>query len=181
MIIGRTLFVENVCLCNLYCTVCKTLYTYDQILDDLGLVNLGNLYIFPIELFYEELIGKFNNGVPTHSWWSGILESNISVLDPNDLKRKRLQRLISIAGSINEMQTQILRGMVYPDESFQCCKNPEVICLDGIVCSVKTERITRKNLVTPWLLPNNVKTRASYRKDRNCINLPEGQNDLLHK
>ena len=70
----------------------------------------------------------------------------------------------------------LLNLVDYPHSHFQCCKDPEVVCIDGIVLSVESRRITT---TTPWVDPHVLRTRFTKKEERSIVVLSATQKELL--
>lgn len=147
------------------CVGCRALYYYDG--RDDGILNYRNLYFFPIEFFYEALELKTHSGMPTSTWWKGKIDMALLTYDgiPHiELIREKWKRLRS---KVSYAITEFLMLVDLPPKLFQCCSEPDVVCVDGIVLSIESARIKQKNLMTPWKESTPSSARASTRKDRN--------------
>lgn len=81
---------------------------------------------------------------------------------------------------MNEMMTQFLRLITYPPNMFQCCRNPKVVCVDGIVLSVENEKILNRRFNKPWINEEEVlSTRFSTRPQRQIIVLKKEEKRIL--
>ena len=97
--------------------------------------------------------------------------------------QKEINHFKMITGRINRYFCQFLDLLDHPIESFNCCSNPEIVTLDGIVLSIETARIMRQNLNYPWMSGHSnkrykfieiisINLRSSTRLQRSLINNP---------
>ena len=104
---------------------------------------------------------------------------------------KDLKHFLCLSGKVNRFFCQFLGLIEQPENCYVCCRNPEIITLDGIVLSVETKKISRQNLQAPWisgesnLRYNNIKifnfirVRISTRIERSIISLTKSHGTLL--
>ncbi|KAJ2989759.1 hypothetical protein HDV02_004778, partial [Globomyces sp. JEL0801] len=92
---------------------------------------------------------KYANGTPVHAIWMVKIEMILLGTDPCKTSNAR-RSLKQFAGSVSLVLTEYLRLIDYPENYFQCCKHPRVVCVDGIVLSVESKRILQQNLDEPW-------------------------------
>ena len=96
--------------------------------------------------------------------------------------QKEINHFKMITGRINRYFCQFLDLLDHPIESFNCCSNPEIVTLDGIVLSIETARIMRQNLNYPWMSGHSnkrykfieiisINLRSSTRLQRSLIKL----------
>ena len=83
---------------------------------------------------------------------------------------------MNLAGRINAVMTAFLALIDYPSNHFQCCENPSVVCIDGIVLSVESRRI---NLKTPWVDPSPLRNRFNLKEDRYLVSFSKDQKEFL--
>jgi hypothetical protein len=89
----------------------------------------------------------------------------------NSQTEKLRQSWMNLSGKLNSIMTSFLELVDYPDNYFQCCKNPKIVCVDGIVLSIESKRILRCNLTEPWRDLQPLNQRFTTRPDRNLIKL----------
>ena len=68
------------------------------------------------------------------------------------------------------MLVHYLDLIYYPEESFYCCENPTVICIDGIVLSVENDELKSHLVPEPFINDIHSKQRFSTRRFRAIIN-----------
>jgi hypothetical protein len=172
-------FIYEMKLYNYWCSICNTIYHYDGRCD--GIVNFGNAKLFCIELFLEALEFKTNAGVPTQAYWKSKLNT-LAVAEQLDPLFSLIEKEWSnLAGKINEMMMHFVRLIDYPERIFQCCENPKIVTVDGIVLSVESSRIQSRKLKEPWIVPEASATRFSSRIHRHLILLNKGDRELLRE
>ena len=153
------------------CVVCLKRYPFDG--RSIGVLNYSNRYLFTVELILDLLEFKAISGTPTYSYWHARCNTMLkpwSRQETIQMKRKWM----NIAGRLNGVMTAFLSLVVYPTSQFQCCKDPAVVCIDGIVLSVESRRI---NLKTPWLDPRPLRTRFNLKEDRSIVTLTKEQKE----
>lgn len=148
-----------------------------------------------VEVLLDLLESKVNNGTPTNSWWMNKVEWAVkckrfaeSGVDDHDvftwkeLQAKRAQfrdQCMSISGYINQALVEFCRLLVLDNDLFQCCQNPDVICVDGIVISIETRRILASQLSHPWLIGNGKAKRATDRPTRHIWNGTKSERESM--
>ena len=70
---------------------------------------------------------------------------------------------------INEMMIHYLELIDYPEDSFYCCENPKVLCIDGIVLSVENDELKSNVEPEPFINRDTLKTRFSSRNYRQIV------------
>jgi hypothetical protein len=175
-------FVEVVVF-NSYCQICQALHKYDGRGD--GIVNFGNAKLFCVELMMELLEFKLNGGVPTQTYWKSKLNSFGLVMSGNPevavLFAQAMKEWVGLAGKLNEMMTCYIRLIDYGPRMFNCCVNPKVVCIDGIVLSVESTRIDRRHLSEPWIVDDLRRTRFGDRKSRSIITLSKEEKEVMQR
>jgi hypothetical protein len=168
---------------NSYCQICHTLHKYDGRRD--GIVNFGNAKLFCVELMMELLEFKLNGGVPTQTYWKSKLNSIGLVMSGNAEVAGNLahamKEWVGLSGKLNEMMTCFIRLIDYGPRMFNCCINPKVVCIDGIVLSVESTRIERRHLTEPWIVDDLRRTRFGDRKSRSIITLSAEEKVLIQQ
>ncbi len=155
------------------CRICHARYDFDG--RSLGILNYSNKYLFTVELILDLLEFKSLSGTPTYSYWQARCNTMLkSWTKEETLVFKR--KWMSMAGRVNGIMTAYLSLVDYPETHFQCCQDPEVVCIDGIVLSVESKRI---NTHSPWLDSNALRGRFSTKEDRYIICLTPKQKDIL--
>ncbi|KAJ2990132.1 hypothetical protein HDV02_004605 [Globomyces sp. JEL0801] len=127
---------------------------------------------------------KCNDGTPTHSIWSNTINSFFKAFLPDPTKEKVRREYLNYAGRINAILREFLKMIDYPVENtFKCCEDPEVVCIDGIVLSVENRKIKGQNLVEPWHDTSfKTKERFNYRnKDRAIIHFNKDTKEMFKK
>lgn len=155
------------------CSLCERRYDFDG--RSLGILNYGNRYLFTVELILDLLEFKAISGTPTYSYWharSNTMLKPWTTQETADLKKKWM----SMAGRVNGIMTAFLALIDYPENHFNCCEDPEVVCIDGIVLSVESRRIQND---TPWVDPAPIRGRFSKKEDRYLVALKPPQKERL--
>ena len=155
------------------CSVCHSRYDFDG--RSVGILNYGNRYLFTVELILDLLEFKAISGTPTYSYWlarCNTLLKPFTTAESVDFKKKWM----NMAGRVNGIMTAFLALVDYPPDHFQCCQDPEVVCIDGIVLSVESRRLRN---ITPWVDPVPIRGRFNKKEDRYFIQLKQEQKDLL--
>ena len=155
------------------CRICHARYDFDG--RSLGILNYANKYLFTVELILDLLEFKSLSGTPTYSYWQAKCNTMLkSWTKESTLAFKK--KWMSMAGRVNGIMTAFLTLVDYPSSHFQCCKDPEVVCIDGIVLSVESRRINTKS---PWIDPVGLRGRFSKKEDRQIVTLTSQQKELL--
>lgn len=155
------------------CGVCNTRYDFDG--RSCGILNYGNRYLFTVELILDLLEFKAISGTPTYSYWHARCNTMLkpwTTAETNTMKKKWM----SMAGRVNGIMTAYLALVDYPSNHFQCCVDPEVVCIDGIVLSVESRRIPN---ATPWIDSSPLRCRFRKRDDRLIVVLKPEQKEIL--
>jgi hypothetical protein len=155
------------------CRICHARYDFDG--RALGILNYSNKYLFTVELILDLLEFKSLSGTPTYSYW----QARCNTLLKSWTKEETLgfkKKWMSMAGRVNGIMTAFLSLVDYPETHFQCCKDPEVVCIDGIVLSVESRRI---NTTSPWLHTDGLRGRFSTKEDRSIVTLTPKQKEIL--
>lgn len=155
------------------CLRCKNVYFFDG--RSLGLINYRNTILFTVEYLWELLDFKCASGMPTFAYVRAKTHSisRLSLGSPELIKR-----IDELAGKINMIMTAFNSLIEYPSDEFYCCKDPSVVCVDGIVLSCDQRYIENQKLTTPWLLPQ-IRTRFNTRTERSLIRLSSEDIEVL--
>lgn len=143
------------------CCCCSKVFEFDG--RSVGLIN-RNYMIFPVETMYELLQSKVSSGVPTYAWWSNrIYASMLGNGQSAEIRHEQRQKMLRYAGIVNQVFVEFCGLLDIPDSLFHCCDAPDVICVDGIVLSIETNRINEAKLKQPWKKPQTSVWRATDR------------------
>lgn len=156
---------------NSQCSKCKASYIFDG--KEYGIINYRNKHLFALELLLELLYLKSYDGTPTFTYWI----SKIKLFAYSGNKAKSLK---AMAGKINSILTSFLKLIEYPDSFMNCCKDPDIVCVDGIVLSADHMKVKHQQLDIPWragALPAS--QRFSTRKERQVWYLSEQHRNLI--
>ena len=146
------------------CRECGRVYSFDG--RSLGLLNVGNRFLFCVEVILDILEFKANNGTPVHSYWKSRVNTLLRTFKKEKVSGIR-ERWMNMTGRVNEVVTQFLKLVRYPSETFQCCPNPQVLCIDGIVLSVESRRLQENK--APWRDDAQVRGRFNTRAQRSLV------------
>ena len=155
------------------CRICNVRYDFDG--RQYGILNYDNRYLFTVELIMDLLEFKAISGTPTYSYWHARCNTMLkpwTTAETNDLKKKWM----SMAGRVNGVMTAYLALVDYPSNHFNCCEDPDIVCVDGIVLSVESRRIQNQ---TPWVDPSPIRGRFRKKDDRLIVVLKAEQKELL--
>ena len=155
------------------CPICHTRYDFDG--RSMGILNYANRYLFTVELILDLLEFKAISGTPTYSYWQARINTMLKSF-PKQESTQWKKSWMSMAGRVNGVMTAYLCLVDYPEKHFQCCEDPEVVCIDGIVLSVESRRI---NTTTPWVDPRILRTRFTKKEDRCVLNLTATQKEII--
>ena len=160
------------------CTICNKTYFFDG--RDLGIINYGNRKLFTVEFFYELMRMKINGGFPTSAFWKTKIEINLMCYNDHPAVNQLRKSWSNLSGRIHSMLTQFLQLIDYDKKIFQCCENPAVLCIDGIVLSTNNDEIQAQNLTQPWLNQQAIlRERFSLRKERELISFTDSQKLIM--
>jgi hypothetical protein len=155
------------------CRICHARYEFDG--RALGILNYSNKYLFTVELILDLLEFKSLSGTPTYSYWQARCNTMLKSWTSEETIYFK-KKWMSMAGRVNGIMTPFFSLVDYPANHFQCCKDPEVVCIDGIVLSVESRRI---NTQTPWIDDSGLRARFSTKEDRYTIMLNPKQKEIL--
>jgi hypothetical protein len=129
---------------------------------------------------YDMLNFKYYAGLATNTYWKVKSFSNVVYMDPFDEYRMAVEKYwLEMASKVNTMIVDYINMVDFGQDIFRCCDHPAIVCVDGIVLSVKNDRIKRQGLTKPWLLDGELKTRFSDRKYRNLITFKKEDREIL--
>ena len=146
------------------CVVCNKVFFFDG--RSLGLLNVGNRYLFCVEVVLDILEFKANNGTPVHSYWKSRVNTLLRTFEHSKVADTR-KKWMNMTGRVSEIVTQFLMLVRYPDHTFRCCENPQVVCVDGIVLSVESKRLRETS--APWRDTNTMRGRFTTRQQRSLV------------
>ena len=155
------------------CRTCHTRYEFDG--RSMGILNYANRYLFTVELILDLLEFKAISGTPTYSYWQARNNTMLKAWKKEDTAAMK-KSWMNMAGRVNGIMTAYLSLVDYPADHFQCCENPEVVCIDGIVLSVESRRI---NTTTPWVDPHVLRDRFTIKEERYIAMFNASQKQLL--
>lgn len=155
------------------CRICHARYDFDG--RSYGIMNYANRYLFTVELILDLLEFKAVSGTPTYSYWQARNNTMLRAW-PKKQTEALKKTWMNMAGRVNGIMTGYLRLVDYPVNHFQCCKDPDVVCIDGIVLSVESRRI---NTTTPWVDSRAMRTRYTKKEERSVVVLSASQKQLL--
>ena len=156
-----------------HCRICHTRYDFDG--RSLGILNYADRYLFTVELILDLLEFKAISGTPTYSYWHARINTMLKSF-PKDFSTQWKKSWMNMAGRVNGVMTAYLSLVDYPEKHFQCCEDPEVVCIDGIVLSVESRRINTK---TPWVDPHTLRNRFSRKEERSIVSLTATQRETI--
>ena len=162
-----------------YCNLCSGSKHFDG--RSVGLVNFGNSRLFFVELFYELLELKINSGLATSAWWKAKVAVHLMCYRKSELLQDYETKLHNLAGKINSMMIQFIKLIDYNPQIFQCCSNPKIVCVDGIVLSIRNDRLKAQNLKTPRIKPNSLNRRFSTRPNRQLVNFTKNEKEIMRE
>lgn len=137
------------------------------------------MQLMKVEVLMDLLEAKASNGTPTYSWWGNKVEFSLRCHDfeeelgsdfdfeaAHKLKMNFRNKYMSRAGLVNQVQAEFCRIIELDPKLFQCCAEPDIVCIDGIVISIEMQRLSAQRLSQPWLLGSGMAKRATTRPDR---------------
>ena len=149
------------------CPQCDQRFYFDG--RTLGILNFGNKTLIACELFYELLKMKVHGGFATYSYWKTKVELNLMCFKMHPDVQEIKNTWMNMSGRLHRMLVRFVQLIDYPSNIMQCCKNPGVICIDGIVLSIKSDKLKNQNLSQPWIHSEPQKARFSTRKYRSLL------------
>lgn len=155
------------------CHICRRRYDFDG--RSLGILNYANRYLFTVELLLDLLEFKALSGTPTHAYWQARCNTMLKPWTRQETLRFK-KTWMNLAGRVNGIMTAFLSLVDYPENHFQCCQDPEIVCIDGIVLSVESKRI---KTTTPWVDPHPLRFRFTKKEDRYIVVLSPNQKQVL--
>lgn len=117
----------------------------------------------------ELLDFKVNGGTATHTYWKSKVDSFLCHRKNDEEVMAIRSTWMNMSGKVNSIMTEYLKLIDYPENFFQCCLNPKVLCTDGIVLSVESKRIQNRGLVEPWRDFTARNQRFRKRRERDVI------------
>ncbi|KAJ2991083.1 hypothetical protein HDV02_003992 [Globomyces sp. JEL0801] len=166
-------FHEDIKYCNNWCDECNKEIDFDG--RSYGILNIANKKFFAIELLIEMLEFKINGGTPTFTYWKSKVDTYLMLFSKSEylIKQAKRKELMNMAGKVNRVLVNYLKLIQFPENIFQCCQTPNIICIDGTVLSIEQRKIKGQELNQPWHNKETpLNTRFTSRKDRNVINIP---------
>jgi hypothetical protein len=154
------------------CNTCETESFFDG--NEVGVVNYDNNHLFAIELLLDMINFKVRDGTPTNTYWN----SRLTTLMVDDNMK---QSLLRMSGKINQVLVLFLKLIEYPENHMQCCSEPRIVCVDGIVLSADRKRVYASKLSSPWVAGEmGREQRFSTRFDR-CLWQLKSEEKILIK
>lgn len=123
-----------------------------------GIVNYSNKFFIGVELVIEYMRFYSKNGLSFSTW----IENKI-VLSKSVKETKfycNVSHLSSYIGLLHEIFCKTTDLLIFPKETFYCCQSPKIIQMDGLVNSVKANRITEFS--EPWIKDTMTKRASKY-------------------
>lgn len=141
-----------------FCETCDESFSY-QGKKDL-MVNWNNKIIIAFELVQQYMRLYALNGTP----FTCFIESRLEY--PQYNQHSLLKKNINITpylGYLHEAFVLFSTNVVFPQNTMKCCYSPKYVTMDGIVISIKTNKIPK--FQTPWIT-GEINGRATFRRDR---------------
>jgi hypothetical protein len=83
--------------------------------------------------------------------WTNLLQNYYETGYIQKEDEKELKYFRNMTGKINRYFCQFLELLQNPFDLGSCCEHPEIVTLDGIVLSIESAKIRKRNLQTPWV------------------------------
>lgn len=141
---------------------------------NLGFINYSNKFFIGIELIVEYMNLYAQNGVSFSAWIkSRMFITNGAQL--SDLYSSNIC-LNSYHGLLHEAFCSASNLFIFPQSTFYCCENPQVLQMDGLVNSVKSSRMVE--FFEPWIV-NQIRERSSDQNKRQLQKLDDTTANLI--
>lgn len=130
-----------------------------------GVINFENKFFICAELIDEYFCHYARNGTPFTSFINIKLQltRDANSNSNQNLPFAEVTKISPYYGHLHVAFCQSIELFLYNKEKFACCRSPKILQMDGVVLSIKSNRMPQFNF--PWL--NKVTTyRASNRNQR---------------
>lgn len=152
------------------CISCETVISFQG--TTLGIINFANKFLICAEIIKEYFDQYSSNGTPFTSFFNLKLQ----ITEKGNFCQKNIfpfadaKKLRSYTGQLHVAFCKSIEIILYDKQKFRCCESPKVLQMDGVVLSIKTEKMPL--LETPWLKADIV-NRASEREARQLRKLTD--------
>lgn len=165
----------NVDIYNKTCNSCGT-FNYQGTTN--GIINCGNRFLLCVELVKEYFDHYSNNGTPFTSFMKIKLELMEEGNSFNDkcFPFADVGKIKPYLGQLHVAFCEAIQLFLYDKNKFHCCASPRVIQMDGVVLSVKSEKMP--NLEAPWV-NKEIINRVSTRKKRQLDQLSKEDSEII--
>lgn len=126
-----------------------------------GFVNYSNKFFIGVELIIEYMRLYAKNGLSFSAWIETKIVLSKSVTETKFYRNA--SHISSYFGVLHEVFCRATDLLIFPKETFYCCSSPKIIQMDGLVNSVKANRIPVFS--EPWI-KDTVTERASKHNER---------------
>lgn len=145
--------------CNVECKEFEKAISYCG--TSSGIVNYSNKFFIGVELITEYMRLYSKNGLSFSTWIENKVVLSKSAKESGFYRK--VSNLTSYFGALHEVFCRATDLIIFPKETFYCCSSPKVLQMDGLVNSVKANRIT--TFSEPWI-KNTITKRASKHSER---------------
>lgn len=139
-----------------------------------GMVNYSNKFFIGVELIVEYMSLYSKNGLSFSTWIGNKIVLNQSISERNFYRD--VGHISSYYGILHEIFCRATDLFVFPKDTFFCCANPKVVQMDGLVNSIKANRIP--DFREPWI-KDTVTERASNFNERQLEPVDETTKKLI--
>lgn len=155
--------------CNETCTNFEQTTSYSGASS--GIINYSNKFFIAVELILEYMTLYSKNGVAFSTW----CETKFG--NPHqEISFYKNVPVSSYYGVLHEVFCRSTDLFMFPEKTFYCCASPKIIQMDGLVNSVKANRLI--TFSEPWIIKNMTK-RASKMSDRQIEKLSIETSQLI--
>lgn len=139
-----------------------------------GIINYSDKFFIGVELIVEYMALYSKNGLSFSTW----IENKVVL---NKLATKSqfysdITGLSSYYGRLHEIFCKATDLIIFDEKTFCCCSSPRIIQMDGLVNSVKANRITK--FAEPWI-KNSIVDRASTNLGRQLERLDSSTHKIV--
>jgi hypothetical protein len=152
------------------CAVCNLMHLYDG--HHHGIVNWNNKLLITIEMVVRYMNAFASSGQPVTAWWHDLCLEEMGMYS-TELESLAMRRLTNHSGHLSEAMAGAAELVVFPQDVFHCCDEPECIAMDGTVISISDRNMP--SFEEPWLDPTPCTQRASTRPQRQLPDLSAAQ------
>lgn len=161
------IFISLLAICEVYTGECfnKDCSNFEEPVSfcgtSAGIINYGNKFFIGVEMIIEYMRLYSKNGLTFSTWMDTKIFFSKSVKEERFYRN--VSHISSYFGALHEVFCKATDLFVFPKETFYCCPSPKIIQMDGLVNSVKANRIPVFS--EPWI-KDTITKRASKHNER---------------